>query len=73
MANHFMSINRGVSGTKISDITFGTSTNAGADFELRIANVDAQGKVPTDLDVRMALEAFKLAIGTILYTTFPPL
>jgi hypothetical protein len=26
-----------------------------------------------ELDVRMALEAFKLAIGTILYTTFPPL
>jgi hypothetical protein len=73
MSNHFLAINRGVSGTKISDITFATSSTAAADFELRIADVDAQGKVMTDKDVRMAIEAFKIAIGSIPYTKFPPL
>lgn len=73
MSNHFIAINRGVSGTKISDLTFGTSSSASADFELRIADVDAQGKVMTDKDVRLAIEAFKLAIGSVPYTKFPPL
>lgn len=73
MSNHFIAINRGKSGTKISDFTFGTSSSAASDFELRIADVDGQSKVMTDKDVRLALEALKLAIGSVLYTTFPPL
>jgi hypothetical protein len=73
MANHFIAINRGVSGGMISDFTFGTSSSASADFELRIGNVDAQGKTPTDKDVILALEAFKMAVISYLYTTFPPL
>ena len=54
-------------------MTFGASSAASSDFELRIADVDAQGKVPTDKDVLLALEAFKMAIISRLYTTFPPL
>lgn len=73
MSNHFIAINRGKSGTKISDFTFGTSSSAASDIELRIADVDAQGKVMTDKDVRLAIEALKIAIGSVLYTTFPPL
>jgi hypothetical protein len=73
MANHFIAINRGVSGGKISDFTFGTSSSASSDFELRIGNVDAQSNVPTDKDVILALEAFKRVILSYLYTTFPPL
>ncbi len=73
MSNHFIAINRGRSGTKISDMTFGTASSAASDFELRIGDLDAQGKVPTDKDVLLALEAFKMAIISRLYTTFPPL
>jgi hypothetical protein len=58
---------------RLSDLTFGTSSSAASDFELRIGDVDAQGKVPTDKDVLLALEAFKMAIISRLYTTFPPL
>jgi hypothetical protein len=73
MSNHFIAINRGLSGTKISDFTFGIGSLAGSDFELRIADVDGQGKVVTDKDVILALMAFKQAIVSRLYTTFPPL
>jgi hypothetical protein len=73
MSNHFISMNRGKSGTKVSDFTFGTSSTAGDDLELRIADVDGQGKVMTDKDIRIFLEGLKLAIGSVLYTKFPPL
>jgi hypothetical protein len=74
MANHYVAINRGVSGGKISDFVFGASSSASADFELRIGNVDAQGNTPTDKDVVLALEAFKRAIlSGAIYTNFPPL
>jgi hypothetical protein len=73
MSNHFISMNRGKSGTKVSDFTFGTSSTAGDDLELRIADVDAQGKVMTDKDIRLFIEGLKLAIGSVLYTKFPPL
>jgi hypothetical protein len=74
MSNHFIAINRGLSGTKISDLTFGTASSAGSDFELRIADVDGQGKVVTDKDVILALIAFKMAIlSGSMWTKFPPL
>jgi hypothetical protein len=73
MSNHFIAINRGKSGSKISDLVFATSSTAAADVELRIADVDAQGKVMTDKDIFLALEAFRQAIFSRLYTTFPPL
>jgi len=73
MSNHFIAINRGKSGSKISDFTFGTSSSAGSDIELRIADVDGQSKVMTDKDVILALEAFEQALTSRLFTTFPPL
>lgn len=73
MSNHFIAINRGKTGTKISDFTFGTSSSSSSDIELRIADVDGQSKVMTDKDVILALEAFRMAISSYLYTTFPPL
>lgn len=73
MSNHFIAINRGKSGSKISDFTFGTSSSAASDIELRIADVDGQSKVMTDKDVILALRAIEFAIESRLYTTFPPL
>lgn len=73
MSNHFIAMNRGQSGTKISDFTFGTSSSASSDFELRIADVDGQGKVVTDKDVRLFIEGLKMALSSPLYTKFPPL
>lgn len=73
MSNHFIAINRGKSGSQISDFTFGTSSSSASDVELRIADVDGQSKVMTDKDVILALRAFAFAIESRLYTTFPPL
>ena len=55
MADHFVSINRGVSGTKYSDFTTGTSSTATDKIELRV--LDGAGL--TKLDVVKALEAFE--------------
>lgn len=73
MSNHFVSINRGKDGFKISDFTTGTSSTAGDDIELRIADVDAQSKVMTRKDIVKALEAFERWVESTLNTTFPPL
>jgi hypothetical protein len=74
MSNHFIAINRGKSGTKISDFTFGTSSSAASDLELRIADVDGQSKVMTDKDILIALAAFKIALMSgQMWTNFPPL
>jgi hypothetical protein len=74
MSDHFVAINRGKDGFKISDFVTGTSTTAAADIELRIADVDGQGVAMTRKDVAIALEAFERWVqsGPIL-TTFPPL
>lgn len=69
MANHFVSINRGVSGTKYSDFTTDTSSTAGDDIELRIAD----GASLTRQDVQLALEAFERWLANPLQTTFPPI
>ena len=73
MSNHFIAINRGVPGMKISDFTYGTSSTASTDVEVRIADVDAQGAVMTDKDVILGLKAVIRALESSLYTTFPPL
>lgn len=66
MANHFVSINRGKEGTTPSDFTTGTSSTAGDDIELRVADAASL----TKLDIVKALEAFERFI--IQDTTFPP-
>ena len=55
MADHFVSIARGVEGEKYSDFTTGTSSNATALFELRVLD----GVTPTKVEVFKALEAFE--------------
>ena len=50
------------------------STGAGSDIELRIADVDANGKALTRMDIQKALRAIEreLASGAI-FSTFSPL
>lgn len=67
MANHFFSINRGVTGAKASDITKGTSSATGDDIELRVAD----GANLTRYDVIKALEAFENMFTNNNQTTFP--
>lgn len=55
MADHYVSIARGVEGTKYSDFTTGTSSTAGDLFELRIKD----GVTPRKVEVMKALEAFE--------------
>ena len=55
MSDHFISINRGKDGFKLSDFTTGASSTAGDDIELRIAD----GASLTRKDVVIALEAFE--------------
>lgn len=74
MANNYVAINRGLDGFKISDFTLGTSSSASSDFELRVANLDGQGAVPTRKDVVIALKAMTRVIESgAVFTTFPPL
>ena len=74
MADHFIAINRGKDGFKISDFTLGTSTSAASDFEFRIADLDGQSRAMTRKDAQVALEAIErlLASGAI-FTNFPKL
>lgn len=55
MADHFVSLKRGVEGSKYSDFTTGTSSTAGDLFELRVND----GVTPTKVEVIKALDAFK--------------
>lgn len=69
MANHFISINRGKQGVKIADFTAGTSTTAGDDIELRIADAASL----TKKDVEIALLAFGRYIKQWRNSGFPDL
>lgn len=55
MADHYVSLNRGVEGFKYSDFTTGTSSTATDKIELRV--LDGAGL--TKVDVIKALEAFE--------------
>jgi hypothetical protein len=55
----FLAVNRGVSGTKSSDITVGSSSDAGADLEVRFNQTDANGANCTKKDLVLALHAFE--------------
>jgi len=71
MSNHFVSINRGKSGTSVSDFTFGTSSTSGDDIELRLADAASL----TRKDIVLALEALErvYSSGGPAFTTFPKL
>jgi hypothetical protein len=53
MASHYVSMARGVEGSKYSDFTTGTSSTAGDLFELRILD----GVTPKNVEVIKFLEA----------------
>jgi hypothetical protein len=53
------SIGRGVSGTKMSDVTVGTSAPGAGDIELRFNVTDTNGKNMNDKDIIIALKAFE--------------
>lgn len=55
MADHFVSLARGVEGTKYSDFTTGTTSATTDLFELRILD----GVTPKKVEVLKALEAFE--------------
>lgn len=55
MADHYVSITRGLTGEKYSDFTTGTSSAATALFEFRVLD----GVTPKKVEVELALEAFK--------------
>lgn len=55
MADHYVSLNRGVEGFKYSDFTTGTSSTAGDAIELRVLD----GASLTKKDVKVALEALE--------------
>lgn len=55
MASHFVSLNRGVTGTKYSDFTTGTSSTGTDQIELRVLD----GASLTKLDIIQALESFE--------------
>lgn len=55
MASHFVSLTRGLDGSKMSDFTTGTSSAATDLFELRILD----GVTPTRVEVIKALKGFE--------------
>jgi hypothetical protein len=55
MADHYISLARGVEGTKDSDFVIDTSSTATALFEFRVLD----GVTPTKVEVLKALEGFE--------------
>jgi hypothetical protein len=58
MADHFVSVTRGVEGSKYSDFTTGTASSATTFAELRIGDT-AGANIPTKVEIIKALEAFE--------------
>lgn len=55
MASHYVSVARGVEGSKYADFTTGTASTAGDLFEFRVLD----GVTPTKVEVFKALEAIE--------------
>ena len=76
MANTYFGTSRGVLGYGTQAITVGTSSTATLDFELRVANLDQQGNVPTRKDVEIAIQNLRdFILGNLPggASDFPPL
>jgi hypothetical protein len=55
MPSHYVSLTRGLDGSKMSDFTTGTSSAATDLFEFRVLD----GVTPTKVEVEKALDGFK--------------
>jgi hypothetical protein len=53
------SLNRGVDGFKMSDVTVGTSAPGTGDIELRFQVLDTNSKNMNDFDIVRAVDAFR--------------
>jgi hypothetical protein len=73
MAGISLSLSRGISGTKISDFTVGTSTPGAGDIELRFNVLDTNSKVLTRKDVILACKAFMWALQDGKLVTSTPI
>jgi hypothetical protein len=71
MAGISLSIGRGVEGTKMSDITVGTSTPGTGDIELRFNVLDTNSHALTRKDVILGCKAFirSLEEGKLITST----
>jgi hypothetical protein len=59
MADHFVSLTRGLEGEKYSDFTTGTSSSGSVFVELRIGDASTVPTTPTRVEIIKALEAFE--------------
>lgn len=59
-----LSMSRGVQGTKMSDVTVGTSAPGSGDIEFRFNVTDTNGKNMNDKDLIIALLAFQRYLAT---------
>jgi hypothetical protein len=71
MAGISLSLSRGVEGTKLIDITVGSSAPGAGDIELRFNVLDTNSHALTRKDVILACKAFILAMeeGPLVTTT----
>ncbi len=58
MADHFVSVTRGLEGSKYSDFTTGAASSGTTFIELRIGDT-AGANIPTKVEVFKALKAFE--------------
>lgn len=59
MADHFVSLTRGLEGFKYSDFTTGTASSGSVFVELRIGDAVTPATTPTKVEIMKALEAFE--------------
>ena len=59
MADHFVSLTRGLEGEKYSDFTTGTSSSASVFIELRVGDASTVPPTPTRVEIIKALKALE--------------
>jgi hypothetical protein len=59
MSDHFVSLTRGLEGSKYSDFTTGTASSGSVFVELRIGDAGTPALTPTRVEIIKALEAFE--------------
>jgi hypothetical protein len=59
MADHFVSLTRGIEGSKYSDFTTGATSSASVFVELRVGDAGTVATTPTRVEILKALKAFE--------------